>query len=63
MKKHKKNEKVKKKKWSVAPLGFCTHVVYCGIGKAVDGMHFVRDFIGIGEQAHLDHNSILSDWH
>ena len=29
------------------PLGVCVHVVYSGVFKAVDGMHFVRDLINI----------------
>ena len=38
------------------------HVVYCSVCKAVDGTHFVRDLIS-SDEAHQDHNSIMSDWH
>ena len=37
----------------------CAHVVYCSACKAVDGTHFMRNFIR-SDQAHQDHNKIIT---
>ena len=36
-------------------------LIYCSVCRAVDGTHFVRNWIS--DVAHQDHNSIVSDWH
>ena len=45
----------------VESLSFQEHVGCCGVCKAVEGTHFLRNLIS--DVAHQNHNSITSDWH
>ena len=58
-------KKITVKGWRMLCSGFkATFCLLQCVCKDMDGTHFVGDLIlKHSDQAHLDHNSVMSDWH